>query len=571
MTAAAFKSQAEAAPQKAPVAGARLLVSTLERLGVEVVFGYPGGAIMPVYDALAGARLKHILVRHEQGAAFAADAYARKSGKVGVCMATSGPGATNLVTGIANAMMDSVPMVCITGNVPQGVMGTDAFQEIDILGVTMPIVKHSILVRDAADVPAAIEEAFHIAASGRPGPVLVDLPKDVQFAETTGDRGFHIPNEAASVDHDAVAAAEAAIRAASRPLVYVGGGVKIAGATEALRDFARATGVPQVATLNALGTIPTDAPGMLGMLGMHGTRAANEAVQDSDLLIVVGARFDDRATGKLAEFAPNARVVHFDIDASEVGKLRAANVAVIGDLKAGVEALTGRLRAGAALDIQPWADACARAAVEGAFRYDAPGEGVYAPALLKDISEAAGDAFVAACDVGQHQMWAAQHCRFSKPEAHITSGGLGAMGFGLPAGIGAKLADPSATVVTIAGDGGFMMNVQELATLKRYGIPLKIVLIDNSSLGLVRQWQELFFAENYSEIDLSDNPDFVKVAEAFGVEAFRIDRRDQVTDGIQRLLAADGPCLAHVVIDPRDNVWPLVPPGKSNAEMMEGS
>ena len=551
--------------------GARLLISTLERLGVEVVFGYPGGAIMPVYDALAGSGLKHILVRHEQGAAFAADAYARASGRVGVCMATSGPGATNLVTGIANAMMDSVPMVCITGNVAQGVMGTDAFQEIDILGVTLPIVKHSILVRDPADVPAAVEEAFHIAASGRPGPVLVDLPKDVQVGATTRPRGFSVPNTAAGVDDEAVAAAEAAIRAARRPLIYVGGGVKIARATEVLRAFVRATAIPQVATLNALGTIPTDAPGMLGMLGMHGTRAANEAVQGCDLLLVVGARFDDRATGKLAEFAPDARVVHFDADASEVGKLRAAEVAVVGDLKAALAALTLRMRGGPALDIQPWIVDCARAALDHAPRYDAPGEGVYAPALLKRLSEAAGERFIAACDVGQHQMWAAQHCRFSRPEAHISSGGLGAMGFGLPAGIGAKLARPRDTVVTIAGDGGFMMNIQELATLRRYGVPLKIVLIDNSSLGLVRQWQELFFAGNYSEIDLSDNPDFVRVAEAFGIEAFRIERRDQVDGGIARLLAADGPCLMHVIIDPKDNVWPLVPPGKSNADMMEGS
>ncbi len=551
--------------------GARLLISTLERLGVEVVFGYPGGAIMPVYDALAGSGLKHILVRHEQGAAFAADAYARASGRVGVCMATSGPGATNLVTGIANAMMDSVPMVCITGNVAQGVMGTDAFQEIDILGVTLPIVKHSILVRDPADVPAAVEEAFHIAASGRPGPVLVDLPKDVQVGAATRPRGFSVPNTAAGVDDEAVAAAETAIRAARRPLIYVGGGVKIARATEVLRAFVRATAIPQVATLNALGTIPTDAPGMLGMLGMHGTRAANEAVQGCDLLLVVGARFDDRATGKLAEFAPDARVVHFDADASEVGKLRAAEVAVVGDLKAVLAALTLRMRGGPPLDTQPWIVDCARAALDHAPRYDAPGEGVYAPALLKRLSEAAGERFIAACDVGQHQMWAAQHCRFSRPEAHISSGGLGAMGFGLPAGIGAKLARPEATVITIAGDGGFMMNIQELATLRRYGVPLKIVLIDNSSLGLVRQWQELFFAGNYSEIDLSDNPDFVRVAEAFGIEAFRIERRDQVDGGIARLLAADGPCLMHVIIDPKDNVWPLVPPGKSNADMMEGS
>lgn len=557
-------------PAPAVMTGARLLVSSLERMGVEVVFGYPGGAIMPIYDALTGSSLKHILVRHEQAAAFAADAYARLSGRVGVCMATSGPGATNLITGIANAMMDSAPMVCITGNVPQGVMGTDAFQEIDILGVTLPIVKHSILVRDAAEIPAAIEQAFHIAASGRPGPVLVDLPKDVQFAETVAPFGFNIPNETTEADPDAIAEAERFIRTSERPLIYIGGGVKIGRATEALRAFAETTGIPAVATLNALGTVPTDAPGFLGMLGMHGTRAANEAVQASDLLIVMGARFDDRATGKLAEFAPHARVVHFDVDASEIGKLRETHVAVGGEIRPAIEALTERLAA-APLAIDPWVIRCASAAERHAARYDAPGEGVYAPALLKQLSEMAGDRFVAACDVGQHQMWAAQHCRFARPEAHITSGGLGAMGFGLPAGLGAQMADPDAVVVTIAGDGGFMMNVQELATLRRYGVPLKIVLLDNSSLGLVRQWQELFFSENYSEIDLSDNPDFVKVAEAFGVEAFRIDRRDQAEAGLARLLAAKGACLAHVVIDPKENVWPLVPPGKSNAEMMEGA
>lgn len=568
MSAAAPALKTASAP--AVMTGARLLVSSLERMGVEVVFGYPGGAIMPIYDALTGSSLKHILVRHEQAAAFAADAYARLSGKVGVCMATSGPGATNLITGIANAMMDSAPMVCITGNVPQGVMGTDAFQEIDILGVTLPIVKHSILVRDAAEIPAAIEHAFHIAASGRPGPVLVDLPKDVQFAETVAPFGFNIPNETTEADPDAIAEAERFIRAAQRPLIYIGGGVKIGHATEALRAFAETTGIPAVATLNALGTVPTNAPGFLGMLGMHGTRAANEAVQTSDLLIVMGARFDDRATGKLAEFAPHARVVHFDVDASEIGKLRETHVAVGGEIRPAIEALTARMTT-APLAIDPWVIRCASAAERHAARYDAPGEGVYAPALLKQLSEMAGDRFVAACDVGQHQMWAAQHCRFARPEAHITSGGLGAMGFGLPAGLGAQMADPNAVVVTIAGDGGFMMNVQELATLRRYGVPLKIVLLDNSSLGLVRQWQELFFAENYSEIDLSDNPDFVKVAEAFGVEAFRIDRRDQVEAGLARLLAAEGACLAHVVIDPKENVWPLVPPGKSNAEMMEGA
>lgn len=551
----------------APRSGARLLVQTLERLGVDVVFGYPGGAIMPVYDALTGSGLKHILVRHEQGAAFAADAYARATGKVGVCMATSGPGATNLITGIANAMMDSVPMVCITGNVATHLMGTDAFQEIDILGVTLPIVKHSWVVRDPADVPAVIEEAFHVARSGRPGPVLVDLPKDVQVGMTSDDFGFHYPNDIAPLDHAAIAEAETLIRAAERPLIYIGGGIKIAGAVEALRDFAERTGIPSVSTLNALGSVRTDAPGFLGMLGMHGTRAANEAVQDSDLLIVFGARFDDRATGKLNAFAPHAKVVHFDIDPAEIGKLRAVHVPVIGDLKAGLEALTARV-ATSHLAIDPWIIRCTSSARRNAFRYDAPGEGVYAPALLNELSKAAGDRFVAACDVGQHQMWVAQHCEFAWPEAHLTSGGLGAMGYGLPAGLGAKMANPDAHVVTISGDGSFMMNIQELATLRRYGVALKIVLLDNASLGLVRQWQELFFAENYSEVDLSDNPDFVAVAQAFGIEAFMIDRRDQVTDGIARLLAAPGPCLMHVLIDPKENVWPLVPPGKSNGEMM---
>ncbi|WP_409019344.1 acetolactate synthase 2 catalytic subunit [Brevundimonas vesicularis] len=551
--------------------GASLVVSSLERMGVEVVFGYPGGAIMPIYDAIAGSSLRHYLCRHEQGAAFAADAFARSSGKVGVCMATSGPGATNLVTGIANAMLDSVPMVCITGNVAQGVMGTDAFQEVDILGVTMPLVKHSYVVRDAADIPAVIEEAFHIARSGRPGPVLVDLPKDVQFQAVTRTRGVHIPNDTARASATAIADAAQAIRAARRPVIYIGGGAKISGAVETVRRFSALTGIPQVSTLNALGTIPTGQDNYLGMLGMHGTRAANQAVQESDLLIVVGARFDDRATGKLPEFAPHAGVIHFDVDPSEIGKLRPVAVPVVGDLKPNLEALIHELEQGPAVEVSDWADQCRAAMAACAVDYDAPGDSIYAPALLNELSRQAGARFVAACDVGQHQMWVAQHCRFSRPEAHLTSGGLGAMGYGLPAGIGAKLADPDACVVTITGDGGVMMNIQELATINRFQIPLKIIILDNSRLGMVRQWQEFFFERNFSEVDLSDNPDFVKVAEAFGVPGFRIERRDQVSEGICRLLAADGPILMHVVIDPEDNVWPLVPPGKNNSEMMEGS
>jgi acetolactate synthase I/II/III large subunit len=545
--------------------GARLLVEALERAGVTTVFGYPGGAIMPVYDALVGSGLRHILVRHEQSAAFAADAWARTTGKPGVCIATSGPGATNLITGIANAAMDSVPLIAITGQVATPYMGTDAFQEVDILGMTLPIVKHSWLLRDPGDVPAVIEEAFHVAASGRPGPVLIDLPKDVAAGIATHVRAPAFDNRnAAGDDTNGLIEAEAMIAAAKKPLLYVGGGVQMAGAVNELRAFARRTGIPSVATLKGLGAIPTDDPSFLGMLGMHGTKAANLAVQECDLLICVGARFDDRATGRLASFAPHARVIHFDIDPAEIGKLRSAAVAITTDLKRALPALNPTRIA-----IADWIAHVRAAKAAFAFRYDAPGEGIYAPALLKELSQAAGDDFIATCDVGQHQMWAAQHCRFSSPTAHLTSGGLGAMGYGLPAGIGAKLANPQAQVVAISGDGSIMMNIQELATLKRYGIALKILLLDNSSLGLVRQWQELFYDRNYSEIDLSDNPDFVKVAEAFGIEAFRIERRDGVSGAIQRLLAAEGPCLAHVVIHPAENVWPLVPPGKGNHEMME--
>ncbi|MGH6871382.1 MAG: acetolactate synthase 2 catalytic subunit [Rhizomicrobium sp.] len=555
----------KAAAQTAAPTGARLLVSALEEAGATTVFGYPGGAIMPVYDALTGSNLRHILVRHEQGAAFAADGWARATGKPGVCMATSGPGATNLITGIANAAMDSVPMVAITGQVPTALMGTDAFQEVDILSMTLPIVKHSWLVRDPGDVAAVVAEAFHVASIGRPGPVLIDLPKDVAAGTATRIKAFHAPNwDGGAEDSNALAHAGALIEAAERPLLYIGGGVGIANAVPALRAFARRTGIPAVATLKGLGALPTDSPQFLGMLGMHGTRAANIAVQECDLLIAVGARFDDRATGKLASFAPHARVIHIDADAAEIGKLRPADVAITSDMGGALNGLRP-----VRMDIADWRARTVSARTRFAFDYDAPGHGVFAPAMLKALSEAAGDDFVAACDVGQHQMWAAQHCRFADPTAHLTSGGLGAMGYGIPAGIGAKLARPGAQVVAITGDGSIMMNIQELATLKRYGIALKILLLDNSSLGLVRQWQELFYDRNYSEIDLSDNPDFVEVAKAFGIEAFRVDARVQQDAAIERLLAAQGPCLAHVVIDPLENVWPLVPPGKANHEMME--
>ncbi len=543
--------------------GAELVVKALEHQGVDIVFGYPGGAIMPVYDALVDSSLKHVLVRHEQAAVLAADGYARVTGRAGVCMATSGPGATNLVTGIANAFMDSVPVVAVTGQVPTPLMGTDAFQEVDIFGMTMPVVKHSFLVRRVEDIPRVIGEAFRIATEGRPGPVLVDLPKDVTNAEASLTPVWNAPREPLRVaDTDEIETAAALIHAARRPLLYAGGGIVIAKAVDAFRDYAKRSGIPVVATLKGLGAVSTRDPDFVGMLGMHGQRSANNAVQNADLLITVGARFDDRATGRLDGFAPGARVVHLDADPGEIGKLRHADAALLGDLVTSLDALP------AAPDIEPWQEWCREQREEHAWRYDAPGEGIYVPDMLRRLSEADPDCVVT-CDVGQHQMWVAQHCQFNRPEQHLTSAGLGTMGYGIPAGIGALLAQPDKTVVTVSGDGSIMMNIQELATLNRYGIPLKILLVDNSSLGLVRQWQELFHQERYSEVDLSDNPDFVAVAKSFGVPGFRVDRRDQVDEAIDRLLNSEGPMLAHVCIDPKANVWPLVPPGATNDVMLE--
>lgn len=555
--------------------GARWLVQALVAEGVDTLFGYPGGAIMPFYDALHGKpELRHVLVRHEQGAAFAANGYARASGRVGVCVATSGPGASNLVTGIADAMLDSVPMVILTGQVPTALMGTDAFQELDTFGMTLPMVKHSFIVRRVEDLPRMVGEAFRLAGSGRPGPVLIDLPKDVQNADAA-----HLPPHA-SFGIDAVEApmdaslhaALALISQADRPVIYGGGGIALGSALTAFRTFVDATQIPTVLTLKGLGALPASHPLNLGMLGMHGTRAANLAVQESDLLIVVGARFDDRATGKLAEFAPNARVVHMDLDACEIGKLRHADAGVRGDIATTLTKLTlpcaAHLHGRHGAARRHWRAHCQERARQHAARYDAPGETVYAPFLLKRLSELAPDAIVA-CDVGQHQMWVAQHWRFDDPRKHLTSGALGAMGFGLPAAIGAQMQQPNARVICVSGDGSFLMNVQELATLRRYGLPVKIVLLDNQALGMVRQWQELFFDRRYSEVDLSDNPDFGAIASAFGIEAFHVDRAESVEAALRALLDAPGPALLHVAIDQAANVWPLVPPNRNNAEMLD--
>ncbi|HXG60103.1 MAG TPA: acetolactate synthase 2 catalytic subunit [Planctomycetota bacterium] len=545
--------------------GAEFVCRALEAEGVDTIFGYPGGAIMPFYDAIVGAKFKHILVRHEQGAAFAANGYARASGRVGVCVATSGPGATNLVTGIADAFMDSVPMVALTGQVRTFLIGTDAFQETDIFGITLPIVKHSFLVRRAEDLPQVMRDAFRIARSGRPGPVLVDIPRDVQEAQA--DLKLLPPDPAdgrpPAPSRESIEKAARLLRECRKPVIYAGGGVGMAGALEEFRGFVQATRIPVVHTLKGLGGVPWDEELFLGMLGMHGFKQSNIAVHHCDLLICIGARFDDRATGKLSEFASGAKVIHMDVDASEVGKLRRADAGIVGDIRVALRELSFPLP-----QIEEWRRECLRYKKEYAWNYNAPGDGVYMPAMLKELSERADDRTIVTCDVGQHQMWVAQHYGFRRPELHLTSGGTGAMGFGLPAAIGAQLARPDCRVICVTGDGSIMMNIQEMATIKRYNIPVKILLVDNQALGMVRQWQELFFARKYSEIDLSDNPDFVRLAEAFGIPAFFVRERKDVPRAIDRLLHERGPLLAHVWIEQAANVWPLVPPGKSNAEML---
>ncbi|MFQ2469802.1 acetolactate synthase 2 catalytic subunit [Aeromonas caviae] len=543
--------------------GAQFLVQALKKQGVTQVFGYPGGAIMPVYDALYDGGLAHQLCRHEQGAAMAAVGYARASGQVGVCIATSGPGATNLVTGLAEALLDSVPLVAISGQVPCAAVGTDAFQEVDVLGMSLSCTKHSFMVTDPADLGRVIAEAFAIATEGRPGPVLIDLPKDVQLAAVPSQSPLFAVEEPDPLNPAELTVARTLLAGAERPVLYVGGGVGMANAEQQLRDFAATTGMPAVTTLKGIGALDPDSPVYLGMLGMHGTKAANLAVQQCDLLVVVGARFDDRVTGKLEEFAPEAKVIHLDVDAAEFGKRRAADVGITTDLKRVLPALA------MTLTLDPWREHCVTMAREYAFRYDHPGQAIYAPALLKELSSQLSDTSVVACDVGQHQMWVAQHMRFTSPRNHLSSAGLGTMGFGLPAAIGAKMSRPDDEVVLVSGDGSFMMNVQELGTIRRARLKVKMVLLDNQRLGMVRQWQELFFDGRYSETNLSDNPDFVALAAAFGIPGETITCKEEIAPALDRLLASESAYLLHVAISEEENVWPLVPPGVANHKMME--
>lgn len=545
--------------------GARLVTECLKAHNVDVVFGYPGGAIMPVYDAIYDSGLEHILCRNEQGAAMAAIGYARASGKTGVCIATSGPGATNLITGLGDALMDSIPVVAITGQVATSLIGTDAFQEADVLGLSLACTKHSFIVQSIDELPEIIAKAFQIAQSGRPGPVLIDIPKDVQFAETDLNP-FTIPVEKpTALDHSQVEQALELLKNAKRPIVYVGGGVGMANAVPALREFLAVSEIPSISTLKGLGAILPDTPYYMGMVGMHGTKAANLATQESDLLLVFGARFDDRVTGKLDTFAPNAKVIHCDIDVAELGKLRRPDVALRGDLSEIFHALTVKL------DLTDWHKEINQLKQQFDFRYaENHGNQPINPWwLIHSVSQQKDKNAIVTTDVGQHQMWSAQHMQHYAPENFITSAGFGTMGFGLPAAIGAKKARPQDEVILVTGDGSLMMNVQELGTIKRAKTPIKIILLDNQRLGMVRQWQTLFFQARHSNTILDDNPDFVTLASAFGIQGERIERGEEVQAALDRLFASEGAYLLHICIPAEENVWPLVPPNACNVDMLE--
>ncbi|OBW92010.1 acetolactate synthase catalytic subunit [Gallibacterium genomosp. 3] len=545
--------------------GARFITECLKAHGVTTIFGYPGGAIMPVYDAIYDSGLDHLLCRNEQGAAMAAIGYARASGKVGVCIATSGPGATNLVTGLGDAMMDSIPVVAITGQVASPFIGTDAFQEADVLGLSLACTKHSFIVQSIDELPEVMAKAFEIAQSGRPGPVLVDVPKDVQFAQIDRQPLVNPLPKPQTVNSELLQQAKTLLQQAKRPVLYVGGGVGMANAVEELRQFVQITQIPSFSTIKGLGSLPVDNPYYMGMIGMHGTKAANYAAQESDLLLVFGARFDDRVTGKLDSFATSAKVIHVDIDVAEINKLRRADVAIMGDMKQVLQALAMPLA------IDDWRNDVKRLKHSYDFRYaENSGDTNINPWwLLHTLSNKRTKNSVISTDVGQHQMWSAQHMQHFDPKNYITSAGFGSMGFGLPAAIGAQKARPEDPVILITGDGSFMMNIQELGSIKRGQLPVKILLLDNQRLGMVRQWQTLFFRGRHSETILDDNPDFLMLAKAFDIPGERIEKGSEVDGALDRLLNAKGPYLLHVCIHEDENVWPLVPPGARNDEMLE--
>jgi acetolactate synthase-1/2/3 large subunit len=563
------------------ITGAQSLVYALETAGVTDVFGIPGGAILPLYDPLMdSSSIRHILVRHEQGAGHAAEGYAYVSGKVGVCMATSGPGATNLVTPLADANMDSVPMVAITGQVPSPSIGTDAFQEADIRGITMPITKHSFLVTNPDDIPRAIAEAFHLASTGRPGPVLVDVSKDALQGSTTFEwpSSLDLPGYHPVTRPHAKQIREAArmIIDAKSPVLYVGGGVMRARASQALMRLAELTGIPVVTTLMARGAFPDSHPLHLGMPGMHGTVAAVGALQKSDLLITLGARFDDRVTGKLSTFAPDAAVIHADIDPAEIGKNRDADVPIVGDLAEIipdlVTAIEAEYAAGRRGDYEAWWSVVGRWRETYPLGYDTPDDGSLSPQyVIERLGQISGPESIYAAGVGQHQMWAAQFVKYERPDSWINSGGLGTMGFAVPAAMGAKVGAPDRTVWAVDGDGCFQMTNQELVTCAINEIPIKVALINNSSLGMVRQWQTLFYNSRYSNTDLHSHriPDFVKLADAYGCHGLRCESPEEVDATIEKAMGMnDAPVVIDFVVHRDAMVWPMVAAGTSNDDIM---
>ncbi len=557
--------------------GAEITLQCLRAEGVDLVFGYPGGAIMPLYDALDGSGIRHILTRHEQGAVFAAEGYARVTGKVGVAMATSGPGATNLVTGIADAKMDSVPLVCVTGQVRSALIGTDAFQETDVFGLTLSLTKWSRLVKTLEEIPDVIAEGFHWARSGRPGPVMIDIPTDLLKAkmEFSGPKTFK-PHARPSDNHGESTFGETLItllEQARKPVALVGAGAKLSGAISDLRGLLDHLQIPTFTTVHGLGAVDPEKPYYLGMVGMHGTRAANMALHETDLLLVFGARLDDRVTGDPSRFAPNARIVHFEVDPAQLDRVRACELPIIGNLSETVPACHDALRHLKLPDWSGW-----RSVACGEDRAELDPRGLAQPTIrfLDELFSRLPEDNVILADVGQHQMWAAQRYHSSSPRGFITSGGLGAMGFALPAAIGVQLAKPGTTVLCVSGDGGFQMNIQELATVHRLGLPIKMVIVDNKYLGMVRQWQQLFYQRNYAETDLSDNPDFVAIAKAYKIHGQRIGeeavREFPVTketgDEIDRFLNSPEPELLVFDTAPEANVFPMVPAGAALSEML---
>jgi acetolactate synthase I/II/III large subunit len=551
------------------------IMECLKAEGVEHVFGIPGGANLPTYDALYDAGIRHVQCRHEQGAGHAAEGYAKASGKVGVALATSGPGATNLVTCIADAVMDSVPTVFLTGQVRTELIGTDGFQEADISGITMPIVKHSILIQDPREIPKAIHEAFHIALTGRPGPVLVDVPQDLSRADIPYEpvSGVHLPGYQPTTEGNTkqIRLAAKALANARRPVVYGGGGIINANADKEFREFCLSDVFPVTCTLMGLGAFPADDVQWLGMLGMHGTRTANYAMDEADLIVAIGARFDDRVTGKLSEFAPRAKFIHIDIDPAEISKNVPAHIPIVGDARNILPKLTAEYRAlgpeRSRLDawwqrIRGWQE-------KHPLRYDDTEDGEIKPQyMVQALYEATDGQAIVTSDVGQHQMWAAQYYGFTRPRQWINSGGLGTMGFGLPSAMGAKVAQPDQDVVCLAGDGSLIMTVQELATCVTEQIPVKVFLMNNGYLGMVRQWQELFWDRRYSQVEMGASPDWVKLADAFGALGMRVTDKGDLVEAFKTALAADGPVLVDVHVTKDENCYPMIPAGQAARDMV---